>query len=155
MQRLALVGPDDPGLAAGDVLERQVGGVAGGRGREHVRRRRQRLGRLEQQIDAHPAEAGVELRPGRDAVDVAVVLRLRQLVHVLPRPGVRVFDQPVDGHRPRLGDEVRGHLGGQHRPVVADVVLAGWQPRVARRPVPAKEAACGSGHVPMRVRDYP
>src|SRR3954453_2415660 len=76
-QGLAVELPHHPGLAARDVLERQVGRVPGlGRRHDEVR-----LGgrprRLEQGVDADAGELGVELRPGGAAVDVAAVLRRR------------------------------------------------------------------------------
>ena len=88
-QRPSLVGPDHPGLAAGDVGQRQVGGVPGGRGGHDERRLRRRAGGLQQGVDADPAEAGAELGPGGDAVDVAFVDRRRQRVRLVPGPGRR------------------------------------------------------------------
>ena len=60
-------------------------------------------------------------------MDVALVHRLRQRVHLLPGPGRRLVHQAVDGHRPPVRVDPRRHLGGEHRPVRADVVLPGRQ----------------------------
>src|SRR3954468_7713851 len=151
-QRAPLVRPDDPRLPAADVLQRQGRGVPGrGRGEHEPRLRRGRR-RIEQHVHGDPAEAGVELRPRRDAVDVALVLRLRQRVKVGPAPGVLVVDEAVDGHRPAVGIESRGHLGGQDREVLARVVLAGWEPRVALGVAPADEAS-GSHGMSLAYRD--
>ena len=76
LERLAVVGEGDPRLAAGQVLERQVRRVAAVAEREHV------LGvvldRLEQRVDRDAFPDRVELRPLRDAVDVARDLLARQ-----------------------------------------------------------------------------
>src|SRR4051794_36646702 len=71
-QRLSFVFPSDPGLAVLQLLERQVGGVAGGRRRENVCGGRQRLRPVEQLVDADPGEVGAQLGPRGDAVDVAL-----------------------------------------------------------------------------------
>src|SRR5918993_1335920 len=144
-QRLPVELPDHPRLAAGDVLERQVGRVAGLRRRHDEVRLGGPPGGLQEGVDADPREVGVELRPGRDAVDVTAVLRRRQPVRLVPRPGGRVLDHAVDGDAPRLRGDPRRGLGRQHRPVAADVVLTGGQPRVAR--TAAEKSSGGTGHV--------
>src|SRR3954467_2330392 len=60
-QRLAVELPHDPGLATGDVLEREVGRVAGLRRRHDEVRLAGRLRGLEQSVDADPGEPGVAL----------------------------------------------------------------------------------------------
>ena len=73
LQRLAVVVERHPRLAAGDVLHRQVGGVAAVAEREHV------VGSSPPRRAAcrprRPPD-GVELRPLRDAVDVLVTFSL-------------------------------------------------------------------------------
>src|SRR4051794_6638816 len=130
-QGLTVELPDHPGLAAGDVLDRQVGGVAGLRRRHDEAPLGGGPGDVQQRVDADAAEPGVELRPGRDAVDVTAVLGAGQRMRLVPAPGGRVLDLAVDADAPRLGRDPRRRLGGEHRPVTAHVVLAGWQPRVA------------------------
>src|SRR3954453_21440768 len=73
-QRLAVELPHHPRLAAGHVLERQVGRVPGLRGGHGEVRVGGRPGGLEERVDADPGELRVELRPGGDAVDVTPVL---------------------------------------------------------------------------------
>src|SRR3954471_13265681 len=111
-----------------------------------------RPGGLGEGVDADPGELRVELRPGGDAVDVASVLRRRQGVRLVPRPGRRVLHLPVDGDAPGLRRDPRCGLGGQHGPVLADVVLAGWQARVARPPAEKSPGGTGhDGHFPTAV----
>ncbi len=50
-----------------------------------------------------------------------------------------MFDEAVDRERPRRGRELGRDLGGQHRPLVAGVVLTGREPRVARRTSTTRE----------------
>ena len=123
-QRLPVEAPDHPGLTTPDVIQGQIRGVSGRRGGQQMTRRRQRPGGVEQRVDAHPAEPGVELGPRGHAVDGTRVLRLRQPVHLVPGPDLGCLDQAVDGHRPPGRVDPRGDLGGQHGKVGADVVLA-------------------------------
>src|SRR4051794_7680334 len=69
-QWLALVFPDDPGLAAGQVLERGVRRVAAVGEGHHVGRRRVEARGLEQLVDGDARERRVELRPLRHAMYV-------------------------------------------------------------------------------------
>src|SRR5690242_4330057 len=101
-QRLALVRPHDPRLASRQVRQRQVRRIAGGRRREDEGCRGQRPGGIEQRVDADPAEARPELGPGGNAVDVAVELRRRQPMRLVPRPGSGLRNETVDGDRPPL-----------------------------------------------------
>src|SRR3954453_6050147 len=144
-QRLAVELPHHPRLASGDVLEWQGGGVPGLRRRHDEVRLGGGTGCLEQRVGADAPELRVELRPGGHAVDVAAVLRRRQRVRLVPGPRGRGLDPAVDGDAPGLGRDPRGGLGGEDRPVVADVVLARRQPRVAIA-IAAEEASGHGGH---------
>ena len=103
----------------------QVRGVAGvGAGQTWVAVG-QGPGGGEQGVDGDAGEGHAELRPRGHAVDVAVVGGGGQGVDLVPGPGGRLLDQAVDGEGPGGRVELRGDLGGQHRPVPTDVVLAG------------------------------
>ena len=129
--------PHHPRLAAGHVGQREVGRVAGVRRGQHIAGRRHRPGRRQQRVDGHTVERDAELRPGRDAVDVARVVRARQRLDLVPGPFDRLLDQPLDVEGPGGGGQARGGFGGEHGPVRAHVVLAGRQPRVTC-PAPAE-----------------
>ena len=58
------------------------------------------------------------------------------------------LDQPVDRHRPGVGPDPRGCLGGEHGPTGAHVVLAGRQPSLRAVGAAAEEA---SGHRHGRI----
>src|SRR3954463_6355735 len=144
-QRAAVEVPDHPGLAPGDVLERQVRGVTGLRRCHHEVRLGGGASRLQERVDADPREPGVELRPGGDAVDGTAGLRRGQPMRLVPGPGGRGLHPAVDGHAPRLRRDPRRGLGREHRPVGTDVVLPGWQAGVAL-PAAAEESAGSSWH---------
>ena len=97
-QRLALVLGHDPGLAVGQVLDREVGRVAAERIGHRVGV--ERLGRFEQEVERDAAEAGVELRPLGHAVDVAGHVLMRQLAELLPGPPSLARDHAVDREAP-------------------------------------------------------
>ena len=56
-----------------------------------------------------------------------VIGGLRERVDLVPRPRGLLLHEPLDAERPRVGGELRRGLGGEHRPALAGVVLAGWQ----------------------------
>src|SRR6185437_9624767 len=91
------------------------------------------------------------LRPCGHAVDVARVRRRRQRVDLVPRPRRGFRDQAVDGERPRRGVDARRHLGGEHRPAIAGVVLPGRKPRIAFCPTAAAEASREPAHGDLLV----
>ena len=84
LERLAIVAVGDPRLPAGEVVKRQVRGVAavrvghheGGAGLEPV----------EQRVDRDAGPCRVELRPLCDAVDVDGDLLVGQGGQLVPRP---------------------------------------------------------------------
>ena len=113
---------DDPGLAAGEVREREVGRVAAV-GERH-RERALRLDPLEQGVDRDAAEARAELRPLGHAVDVAGDGREParvELGRVPRRPRRRTSlrhplrDQVVEA-RHQLPRRVGGHAARRGRP---------------------------------------
>src|SRR5262245_63824984 len=67
MERLAAIAERQPGTTAGDVGDREVGGIAAITESEHVCRFSSRL--LEQRVDRHSIPLGVQLGPPGDAVD--------------------------------------------------------------------------------------
>ena len=144
-QRLAVEVPHDPRLAAGHVGERQVRGVARVREREHVRRGRQRAGRVEQRVDGNAREGHAELRPRRHAVDVAGVRRRRQRVDLVPGPRRRAARRARRPERPRRGVEARRDLRGEYRPAVPVSYWPGGS-RASRRAATAGEASRESRH---------
>ena len=64
-------------------------------------------------------------------MDVALVAGVGEGVDLVPAPCRRPFDLPVDRERPRVGGEIRRHLGGEHRPLRTRVVLTWREPGVA------------------------
>ena len=98
VERLAVVGVRDPGLAAGEVLEREVGRVAAVAERDRV------LGlgldALEQRVDRDALPGRVQLRPARDAVDVDGDRLARQRAQLVPGPAVQLVDLADDREVP-------------------------------------------------------
>src|SRR3954453_24022079 len=105
-----------------------------------MRRGRLNAGDAEQRVDRDATPLHVELRPGRDAMDRAVVRVVWQRLDLVPRPRCRTVDEPFDGEGPCRKVELRCDLRRQDRPRTSRVVLARWQPRVAWASVAAKRA---------------
>src|SRR4051812_26708840 len=120
LERLLVVSERDPGLAAGDVLERQVRRVAAVAEGHHV------LGlvldTLEQRVDRDALPDRVELRPLGHAVDVLRDLLARQRAELLPRPPHRLEVGALDRERPLLERDVRRRAGGEDGEVVSQVL---------------------------------
>ena len=104
-ERLAVVAERDPRLAAGDVRERQIGGVAAVAEREHVLGRR--LDAVQQRCRARRRASGVELRPLGHAVDVDGDRLARAAPELVPGPAARLVDLAADREAP-LSSGVRG-----------------------------------------------
>jgi hypothetical protein len=100
LERLAVVAERDPGLAADEILERDVRRVAAVGEGERV------LGAgldpVEQGVERDTLPARVELRPLRYAVDVDRDLLARQRAELLPRPADRLVDLADDREVPEL-----------------------------------------------------
>src|SRR5215216_2102479 len=104
-ERGAVVGVGDPGSATRYVLERQIGGVAAVGEGEHVLCTR--LDPFEQGIYGHSFPAGAELRPLRDAVDVAGDLLRWERPEPFPRPSLRLIDLTRDREIPPIERRAR------------------------------------------------
>src|SRR6516225_3341630 len=142
-ERLTSVGEDHPGLAARDVLERQVGRVAAVRVLGHE------LGcsldPFEERVDRDASPDGVELRPLGHAVDVADDLLARQGTELLPGPAARLVQLAEDGKVPQLECRVRRRSGGEDGEVRSHI-LAGWDTReIDGRGATAPESARDDG----------
>ncbi len=130
-QGLSVDVPDDPGPAPVTSAQGQVGGVPGVRESENVGGPGRRRGRRQQVVDRHPLEADAELGPRGHAVNIALVLRRRDGVDLVPRPRCRLRHQSLDPERPGGGVQPRGRLRGQYGPAATDVVLSrvgAWDP---------------------------
>src|SRR5262249_9668849 len=119
-----LVLGDDPGLAVGQFLDREVGGVAA-IGVDH-RVRVEGLRLLEQEVHRDPSEARAELRPLGDAVDVAGDLLERELVELIPAPLTLLADHAIEPEAPFIWGDVWCRAGGQDGEALFGV-LAWWQ----------------------------
>jgi hypothetical protein len=100
LERLVAVAECDPRFAAGDVLERQVGGVATVRELDDVFGGG--LDSVKQRIDGHALPDSVELRPLGHAVDVDGHLLAGQSLELLPRPAARLVHLADDREVPLL-----------------------------------------------------
>src|SRR6266436_2010226 len=125
-ERLTCVGEDHPGLAARDVLERQVGRVAAVRVLGHEVGCR--LDPFEERVDRDASPDGVELRPFGHAVDVAGDLLAREGTELLPGPTAGLVQLADDREVPQLERRVRRRAGGENGEVAGDV-LARWDAR--------------------------
>src|SRR5215510_12275957 len=126
LERLASVGEDQPGFAARDVLERQVGRVAAVRVLGHELGCR--LDPFEKRVDRDAPPDGVELGPLGHAVDVAGDLLARQGAELLPGPAARLVQLADDGKVPQPGRRVRRRPGRKDGEVRSHV-LAGRDTR--------------------------
>src|SRR5207244_3008540 len=97
----------DEGLPVDDIAERQVGGVAADRVRDHEAGGRVDLDVLQQGVDADARPDGVQLGPLRDAADVDGPLPRRKGAELRPVPADRLTNEPVDGERPAVERNVR------------------------------------------------
>src|SRR5439155_16957361 len=85
LERLSVVAERDPGLAVGDVLEREVRRVAAVAEGEEIRR--VVLDAVEEGVDGDSLPDRVELRQFRHAVDVSGRRLARQFAELVPAPG--------------------------------------------------------------------
>src|SRR5215470_12354143 len=140
-QRPAVVGEDHPGLAARDVLQRQVGRVAAVRELGHELRCR--LDTCQQRVDRDAPPDGVELRPLRHAVDVAGDLLARQGAELLPGPAPRLVQLADDRKVPQLQRRARRRPGGENGEITGDILTGrdtrGIDIRGATAPEPARD----------------
>src|SRR5215472_70012 len=147
LERLTVVSEDHPGLAARDVLERQVGRVAAVRVLGHELGCR--LDPFEERVDRDASPDGVELRPLGHAVYVAGDLLARQGAELLPGPAVRLVQLADDRKVPQLQRRVRRRPGGQDGEVRSHI-LAGWDTRgIDVRGPTATESARDDGWHPV------
>jgi len=115
-------------LLAVEVVERQIGGKA-------VLGRDQHVGRLRLRphLSQHIAHGNtfphvIELRPPCNAVDIVLSLDVRQGEKLLPGPGKRCFDQPIDLEGPCFEVDPWDVPVVQYRPLEGE--------RLARREAP-------------------
>ena len=134
-ERFPVVTVDHPRLSAGQIGQRQVGGVApvteGGDVRPgglHV---------LEQGVHRDPGPTGVELRPTGDAMDVDRHVLARQRLELRPGPPGALLDLALDAKVPAVQVGPRRGAGRQDREPLTHVVLARGQSGIAIRARPA------------------
>src|SRR6266550_7884607 len=139
LQRLAVVGEGNPGLAAGHVLEREIRRVAAVAEGHHVLGAR--LDAVEQDVERDAGPGSVELRPLGHAVDVLRDRLARQRLELLPGPRHRLVDGSLDREAPPVQRVMRRRPGREHREVVGHVLPGRDARRIYRRAAPPREAA--------------
>src|SRR5690242_3470107 len=140
VQRLTVELVGNPGLAAGDVVEREVGRVAAvGEDRRELRGR---VDPIHEGVDRNALPAGVELRPLGDAVDVLGDAFRGERGELLPCPAPGFVDLAFDGEGPLVDVDARRGPGRQHGPVGHDV-LPGRNARAGGCVAPLSAEAAG------------
>ena len=124
-QRRATVRECHPGLAAHEIRQRQVRGVAAVAERGYIRPIR--LNAVEERIDRHPLPDRVELAPFGNAVDIDGDRLAGERAELIPGPAPRRLDGSGDREVPLREGRVRGRPGGKDREVGGDV-LPRWDP---------------------------
>ena len=130
-ERLTLVLPDHPGLTARHILKWEVRCIPGVGCGQYVGRRHGWSSRGKEGVDGNSSKGDPQLRPGRHAVDIAAVGRVRKSSDLFPRPFHWLLNQTPDREGPGRRRDRRRGLGREHRPIPTHVILTWRQTRVA------------------------
>ena len=107
----------EQGVLGGEILQREIGGVAVMGMQHHEARLVARPAGVEQVAGRKPLPLIVVARPGGHAMDVGDEFRLRLRGELRKIPEDRIFDRAVDVEPPALARNVRRQAEVERRPV--------------------------------------